>query len=152
MFGFRGSLRHPAFSPQGLDLRVRCIPSRHCSPLTRDPLRSGRREHSYQLADIGARPLNLIELHVGARLAARDAWRQHGKAHARRRCCYSGYLKAVWLKIFGPVLLCFRPEVDPGTPVDRRGLPGTSICTKNQLYIAIAIDPQLNRSGEMGIW
>ena len=28
--------------------------------------------------------------------------------------------------------LGFRPEIDPGTPLDRRGLPGTSICTKNQ--------------------
>ena len=26
----------------------------------------------------------------------------------------------------------FRPEIDPGTPLDRRGSPGTSICTKNQ--------------------
>ena len=43
-----------------------------------------------------------------------------------------GYLKAVWLKIFGPVFLGFRPKIDPGTPLDRRGLPGTSICTKNQ--------------------
>ena len=43
-----------------------------------------------------------------------------------------GYLKAVWLTIFGPVFLCFRPEIDPGTPLDRRGPPGTSICTKNQ--------------------
>ena len=43
-----------------------------------------------------------------------------------------GYLKAVWLKIVGPVFLGFRPKIDPGTPLDRRGLPGTSICTKNQ--------------------
>ena len=43
-----------------------------------------------------------------------------------------GYLKAVWLKTVGPVLRGFRPEIDPGTPLDRRGLPGTSICTKNQ--------------------
>ena len=33
---------------------------------------------------------------------------------------------------FGPVFLGFSPEIDPGTPLDRRGLPGTSICTKNQ--------------------
>ena len=45
---------------------------------------------------------------------------------------YVGYLKAVWLEILGPVLLGFRPEIDPGTPLDRRGSPGTSICTKNQ--------------------
>ena len=32
----------------------------------------------------------------------------------------------------GPVLLGFRQEIDPGIPLDRRGLPGTSICTKNQ--------------------
>ena len=44
----------------------------------------------------------------------------------------TGYLKAVWPKMFGPVLLGFRPEIDPGTPLDRRGLPGASICTKNQ--------------------
>ena len=44
----------------------------------------------------------------------------------------SGYLKAAWLKKIGPVFLCFRPKIDPGTPLDRRGLPGTSICTKNQ--------------------
>jgi len=45
---------------------------------------------------------------------------------------HPGYLKAVWLKIFGPVFLGFRPEIDPKTFLDRRGLPGTSICTKNQ--------------------
>jgi len=28
----------------------------------------------------------------------------------------AGYLKAGWLKIFGPVFLCFRPEIDPKTP------------------------------------
>ena len=28
----------------------------------------------------------------------------------------TGYLKAVWQKIFEQVLLCFRPEIDPGTP------------------------------------
>jgi len=44
----------------------------------------------------------------------------------------SGYLKVVWLKIFGPVFLDFRLKIDPGTPHDRRGSPGTSICTKNQ--------------------
>ena len=32
----------------------------------------------------------------------------------------------------GPVFRSFRPEIDPGTPLDRRGSPGTSICTKNQ--------------------
>ena len=31
-----------------------------------------------------------------------------------------------------PVLLGFRQRIDPGTPLDRRGPPGTSICTKNQ--------------------
>ena len=36
------------------------------------------------------------------------------------------------VKIFGPVFLGFRPEIDPGTPLDRRSSPGTSICTKNQ--------------------
>ena len=30
----------------------------------------------------------------------------------------SGYLKAVWLKSFGPVLRSFRPKIDPGTLVD----------------------------------
>ena len=44
----------------------------------------------------------------------------------------SGYLKAVWLKNFGPVFMGFRQKIDPGAPPDRRGLPGTSICTKNQ--------------------
>ena len=44
----------------------------------------------------------------------------------------TGCLKAVGLKIFGPVLLGFRPEIDPGTPLDRPGPPRTSICTKNQ--------------------
>jgi len=24
------------------------------------------------------------------------------------------------------------PEIDPGTPLDRPGVPGTSICTKNR--------------------
>ena len=42
----------------------------------------------------------------------------------------AGCLKAVWLKIFEPVFRGFRPEIDPGTPLDRRGSPGTSICTK----------------------
>ena len=27
----------------------------------------------------------------------------------------SGYLKAVWLKIFGPAFRGFRPKIDPGT-------------------------------------
>ena len=36
------------------------------------------------------------------------------------------------IKIFGPVFLGFRPEIDPGTPLDRPGTPRTSICTKNQ--------------------
>ena len=31
-----------------------------------------------------------------------------------------------------PVFLGFRPEIDPVTPLNRRGSPGTSICTKNQ--------------------
>ena len=39
----------------------------------------------------------------------------------------AGYLKAVWLKIFGPVFLGFRPKIDPGTPLDRRGLPGAKL-------------------------
>ena len=34
------------------------------------------------------------------------------------------YLKAVWLGIFGPVFLRFSVEIDPGTPLDRRGPPG----------------------------
>ena len=38
----------------------------------------------------------------------------------------------VGLEIFGPVFLGFRPKIDPGTPLDRRGFPETSICTKNQ--------------------
>ena len=29
---------------------------------------------------------------------------------------FGGYLKAVWLKIFGPVFLGFLQEIDPGTP------------------------------------
>ena len=29
---------------------------------------------------------------------------------------HPGYLKAVWLKIFGPVLLGFKLEIDPETP------------------------------------
>ena len=41
-----------------------------------------------------------------------------------------GCLKAVWRKAFGPLLLGFRPKIDPGTPLDRRGFPGTSIYTK----------------------
>ena len=28
-------------------------------------------------------------------------------------------------------LRCFRPEIDPGHPLDRRGAPRTSICTSN---------------------
>ena len=40
---------------------------------------------------------------------------------------------AVWLNIFGLVFLGFGPEIDTGTPPpSRRGLPGTSICTKIQ--------------------
>ena len=38
----------------------------------------------------------------------------------------------VKIKIFGPVLLCFSPEIDPGTPLDRPAAPRTSICTKSQ--------------------
>jgi len=30
------------------------------------------------------------------------------------------------------VFQCFRPDIDAGAPVDRRGSPGTLICTKNQ--------------------
>ena len=45
---------------------------------------------------------------------------------------HAGYLKAVWLKILGPVFLGFRPKIDAGTPLDRPGLPRTSICTKHQ--------------------
>ena len=41
-------------------------------------------------------------------------------------------MKTVWLNIFGPVFLGFRPEIDPRTPLDCRGSPGTSTCTKNQ--------------------
>jgi len=41
-------------------------------------------------------------------------------------------LKAVWLEIFGPVLRGFRPDIDPGTLVDRPGPPRTSKSTKNQ--------------------
>ena len=41
-------------------------------------------------------------------------------------------LKAVLLKIVGPVFFCFGPEIDPWTPVDGRGPPGTSLCNKNQ--------------------
>ena len=44
----------------------------------------------------------------------------------------TGYLEAVWQKNFGPVFLGFRPNIDPGTPLDRRGPPRTSICKKNQ--------------------
>ena len=44
----------------------------------------------------------------------------------------SGHLKAVWLEIFGPVFIGFLQEIDPGTPLDRRGPPRTSISTKNQ--------------------
>ena len=43
-----------------------------------------------------------------------------------------GYLKALWPKIVGLVFRDFRLKIDPGTPLDRRGLLGTSICTKNQ--------------------
>jgi len=59
-------------------------------------------------------------------------------------------------KIFGPVLLCFKPEIDPGTPLDRRGFPGTSLCTKNrspklwqpQLLVAAGV----RRSGVPAFW
>ena len=44
----------------------------------------------------------------------------------------SGYLKAVWLEIFGPVFPGFPAESDPRDPLDRRGPPRTSISTKNQ--------------------
>jgi len=36
-----------------------------------------------------------------------------------------GYLRAVWMKIFGQVFQGFRPEIDPGTPLDRPGPPRT---------------------------
>ena len=36
------------------------------------------------------------------------------------------------LEIFGPVFLGFRPKPIPGTPLDRRGSPGTSTSTNNQ--------------------
>ena len=41
-------------------------------------------------------------------------------------------VEVVKIKIFGPVFLGFSPEIDPATPLDRPGAPGTSICTKNQ--------------------
>ena len=41
----------------------------------------------------------------------------------------AGYLKAVWLKIFGPVFRGFRPEIDPGTPLDR-ARPGHQFAPK----------------------
>jgi len=44
----------------------------------------------------------------------------------------SGYLKAVWLKVVGPVFLRLARRSTPGPPLDRRGLPGTSIYTKNK--------------------
>jgi len=39
---------------------------------------------------------------------------------------------AVQLKISRPVFLTNRPKIDPGKPLDRRGLPRTSICTEKQ--------------------
>ena len=44
----------------------------------------------------------------------------------------TGHLKAVGQQFVGPVFMGFRPETDPGSPLDRRGSPGTSICIKNQ--------------------
>ena len=44
----------------------------------------------------------------------------------------TGYLKAVWLEIFGPVFLEISAETDPRDPLDRRGPPRTSKCTGNQ--------------------
>ena len=43
-----------------------------------------------------------------------------------------GYLRAIWLEIFGPIFPGFLAQADPGTPPDRRGPPRTSICTKNR--------------------
>jgi len=46
---------------------------------------------------------------------------------------HTGYLKAVWLEIFSARFpRDFRPKPTPGTPLDRRSPPRTSIDTKNQ--------------------
>ena len=47
------------------------------------------------------------------------------------------YIRIRGVKTFGPVFLGFNPEVDTGTPLDRRGSPGTSMCTKNQPRVPI---------------
>ena len=41
-----------------------------------------------------------------------------------------GGKRGVKIKIFGPVLRGFNPEIDPGTPLDRPGPPRTSIRTE----------------------
>ena len=38
-----------------------------------------------------------------------------------------------WLNIFGPALRGLRPEIDPGTPRDRRGLPDAPITVSSSV-------------------
>ena len=44
-----------------------------------------------------------------------------------------GCLKAVWLEIFGPLFPGSPAETAPRDPLDRRGPPRTSVCTKNHV-------------------
>ena len=59
-------------------------------------------------------------LSTNASLTAEDKWS-------------SGYLKAVWFEMFGPAFSWIFGRSRPGTPLDRRGPPRTSIYKKNQL-------------------
>ena len=53
-------------------------------------------------------------------LASREG--REGNISIQNRSLLTGYLKAVWLKIFGPVFRGFRPEIEPGTPPRSPGL------------------------------
>jgi len=66
------------------------------------------------------------------------------------RLSFCGYLKAVWLKIFGPASFGFRQKIDPGTPLDRPGPPRTSTCTQNQLRRPIRGEGSLVKNSRTG--
>ena len=74
---------------------------------------------------------DLAERPVGELVAGGGATSRPPSRCPTRRCKFWVPEGSV-AKNFGPALLCFRAKIDPGTPLDRRGLPGTSICTKNQ--------------------
>ena len=55
----------------------------------------------------------------------------------KRGVCRGGFTPGFLIHEFlagrkSSIFLGFRPEIDPGTPLDRRDSPGTSICTKSQ--------------------